>query len=540
MIGIHIYPNTVSYTSKHTNITKELGDIKITLSYHKRYDKQVFFESDEYLVFLDGWIFNSPSYNKQAEFILKKYIKDSVNFIYKINGQFNLVIYNKVEHEYVYYNDIFSLRKHYYFLEKNKLFFSSDLTFITKHIKEKTLNSDHITKNINLPRFIDIKETFIKGIKQGFPCMKMTKHSISKYSIEKVKDNFSSNENDPVYFLEKLKKRISKLYRNENILLLLSGGLDSRFLLEMFNDMNFNIQTATHGNDISDEVQIAKKVAELNNVKHFICNLSAKDFLKNAQRYIDETYGLDIFVQSYVYEFYSFLENKIKKDSIIDTGFALDVFLGGSYINDIKKFQNDINIAQIKISNLDEYSTENRVFSALAIRQSAHREFYEDRYSMYDYEIYFLMKNLPVNLIKDNKFYYCLCQLQIKNSFNIPLQSTMFDLKLAPQEWKNAEAVQLNKEKFVLDYFKNFKKPLYHNRYYSDFGMWIRDKNEWKNFVEDIFINNESILSKLFLKQNTIENTIKEHMSGKKNHIRNIIKWISLELFFKSKKINLT
>ena len=42
MIGIHIYPCTISYTSKHTNITKELGDIKITLSYHKRYDKCFF------------------------------------------------------------------------------------------------------------------------------------------------------------------------------------------------------------------------------------------------------------------------------------------------------------------------------------------------------------------------------------------------------------------------------------------------------------------------------------------------------------------
>ena len=521
MIGIHIYPKNVSYTSKHTNLTRELCDIKITLSYHKRYNKQVFFESDKYLIFLDGWIFNSPSYNNQAEFVLQKYIKDSFNFIYELNGQFNFVIYNKVEHEYVFYNDIFSFRKHYYSVKRRQLLLSSDLNFITKHIKEKTLNLDHISKNLNLPRFLDIKETFIKEIKQGFPCMKIVKNTISKYSIEKVKDNFLSKENDPAYFLEKLKKRISKSYRNENILLLLTGGLDSRFLLELFNDMNFNIQTATYGNDISDEVQIAKKVAECNKVKHFLFNLCAKDFLKNAQRYIDETSGLDIFVQSPVYEFYSFLENKIKKDSIIDTGFALDMFLGGSQLN--KEINHDLAI-------------ENRVFSGLAIRQSAHREFYEDRYLMYDYEIYFLMKNLPVDLIKDNKFYYSLCQLQIKNSFHIPLQSTMFDLKLAPQEWKNAEAVQFNKEKFVLEHFKNFKKAVYHNRYYSDFGMWLRDKNKWKNFVEDIFINNESTLSKLFLNQNIIEEIIKEHMSGEKSHIRNIIKWISLELFLKSTK----
>lgn len=536
MIGVHIYNREIEYKDNHDNITRTSGNCKITISYHSKYDKQVFFETKNYSVFVDGWVFSSKNYAKQAEYILEKYIEDSENFIYQLNGQFNIIICDKKTSTFVFYTDIFSFRKHYFSLDGGGFLLSSDLSFLKENLKNKSLNIGHIKKNISLPRFIDKGETFIKEIQQISSCMKIVEKKISFYSIERVKEKFQSKETDPVLFLKKIKDKILKIYNNENLLLLLSGGLDSRFLLELLKDLNCSLQTATFGIEISDEVQIARKVAESNKVKHFIYNLGAKDFLKNAQRYIDETSGLDIFVQSPVYEFYSFLENKIKKDSIIDTGFALDVFLGGSYINDIKKFQNDINISQIEISNLNEYSTENRVFSSLTIRQSAHREFYEDRYSMYDYEIYFLMKNLPVDLIKENNFYYSLCQLQIKNSFYIPLQSTMIDLKLAPQEWKNAEAVQFHKEKFVLDYFKNFKKPLYHNRYYSDFGMWIRDKNEWKNFVEDIFINNESILSKLFLKQNIIEKTINEHMSGEKSHIRNIIKWISLELFFKSNK----
>jgi hypothetical protein len=517
MIGIHIYPSSISYTSNHSDITRELGDSKITLSYHNQYDKQVFFESDKYLIFLDGWIFNSPSYTNQAEFILEKYVKDSVNFIYELNGQFNLVICNKVELKYNYYNDIFSIRKHFFSFENSILFLSSDLTFITNHLNKKNLNVDHIKKNINLPRFIDIKETFINEIKQGFPCMKITENTISSYSFEKVKHNFSYEEKNPIFFLDKIKNTISRTYKNEDLLLLLTGGLDSRFLLEIFKELNLNFQTATYGNKISDEVQIASKVAEVNDIKHFICHLDAEDFLVDAKNYIKNFSGLDIFVQSTIYKFLSSLKLKVNKNTIIDTGFALDMFLGGSQLN--KEINHDLAI-------------ENRVFSALSIRQSAIREFYEDRYSMYNYDIYFMMRNLPKDLIKDNKFYYKLCKLQIKKSFHIPLQSTMFGLSLEPKFWKSSESIQFEKEKFVLEYFQKNNKALYHNRYYSDFGMWIRDETAWKNFILDMFVKNKSNLSKMFLDQKLIENTINQHMSGEENHIRKIIKWVSLELFF--------
>ena len=534
MIGVHVYNREIEYKDNHDNITRALGDYNITVSYHSKYDKQVFFETETHLVFLDGWVFSADNYAKQAEYVLEKYIQDSSNFIYELNGQFNIVVCNKKLSSFVYYTDIFSFTKQYYSLEQGELLLSSDLTFLKNNIKKKTLNIDHIKKNISLPRFIDKSETFIEEIKQVFSCMKIIDNHILDYSIERVREKFEKKETNPELFLEKIKRKISKVHNNENLLLLLSGGLDSRFLLEIFKDLNFKPQTATYGTEISDEVSISSLVAKCNEVKHFICNLDAKDFILDSEKYINDTQGLDIFVQSSVYKFYAYLKNKVKENSVIDTGFALDVFIGGSYVNDVKKFQNDINISDLEISNLSEYSTENRVFSSLAIRQSAHREFYEDRYSMFDYEIYFLMKNLPDDLIKDNKFYYSLCELQIKNSFHIPLQLTMFDLRLAPKEWKNAEAIQFEKEKYVLDYFKKNNIAIYHNRYYSDFDMWIRADKDWKLLIEKMFLENESYLAKHFLDQSIIENTIIQHMKGEKSHLRNIVKWVSLELFFKA------
>lgn len=519
MIGIHIYNKKINYKDNHDNITRAIGDSNITVSYHSKYDKQVFFETETHLVFVDGWVFSADNYAKQAEYVLEKYIQDSSNFIYELNGQFNIVVCNKKLSSFVYYTDIFSFRKQYYSLEQGELLLSSDLTFLKDNIKKKTLNIEHIKKNISLPRFIDKSETFIEEIKQVFSCMKIIDNHILDYSIERVREKFEKKETNPALFLEKIKRKISKVHNNENLLLLLSGGLDSRFLLEIFKDLNFNLQTATYGTEISDEVSISSLVAKCNEVKHFICNLDAKDFILDAKKYINDTQGLDIFVQSSVYKFYDYLKNKVKRNSVIDTGFALDIFLGGSQLG--YDFGHDLAIS-------------NRVFSALAIRQAAHREFYEDRYSMYDYEVYFLMNNLPTDLIRNNKFYYSLCELQIKNSFHIPLQSTMFDLTLAAKEWKNAEAIQFEKEKYVLDYFKKNNIAIYHNRYYSDFDMWIRADKDWKLLIEKMFLENKSYLAKHFLDQSTIENTITQHMKGEKSHLRKIVKWVSLELFFKA------
>jgi hypothetical protein len=522
MIGIHVYTSELpNYEDNHTNITKAIDKYKFTISFHNQYDKEVFYETDEYLIFLDGWIFSSENYKTQAKEILSSYIKNKEDFIFDINGQFNILIVNKVNFTFSIWNDIFSFRKHYYTFGNNLISISSDIEFITKITSQKTLNFIHIQKNIDLPRFIDIEETFIKEVKQFKPYSVIDSFkTIKNYSYEKVEELYKDLSTiNPETFLFKIKKKIQKIHNKDKVLLLLSGGLDSRFVLEIFKDINLDVETATFGNKFSDEVKIAEEVAKRNVVKHTTFHLNSKQFLLNSKKYIKQVGGLDIFVQSPVYQFY---ENFEKNNFIIDTGFALDMFLGGT---------------QIDVNKGHDFAIFNRVFSTLAIRQSAHREFYEDRYSMYNYEIYFMMKNLPSELIKDYKFYQKLCNLQIKNSFDIPLQSTMFDLTLDVEFWKETEAIQFEKEKFVLKYFNETGKVLYHNRYYSDFDMWLRAEKEWIELVNKLFIDNESLLSKYFIKNEIIQQTIQEHMHAEKSHLRNIVKWISLEIFLIENRI---
>ena len=114
---------------------------------------------------------------------------------------------------------------------------------------------------------------------------------------------------NPTEFLTIIKNRIISTHKDDEILLLLSGGLDSRFLLEIFKEIDIKVQTATYGNQYSDEVEIAQKVANKNKINHFTCHLDGDDFIDDPEKYILQTGGLDIFVQSTVYKFYENLKD---------------------------------------------------------------------------------------------------------------------------------------------------------------------------------------------------------------------------------------
>lgn len=530
MIGIHIYNKQIkNYADEHTNITWEFGDYKFTISYHSFYDKQVYFENQKYLVLVDGWVFNSKKYETQAENILNLYLEKKDDIIYHLNGQFNILILEKEVFSFTYYNDIYSFRKHFYSIFDGHMLVSSDIKFLSNNISDLSLNIKHIKNNIENPRIINKNETFYSIINQVSPSTILkSDFNVFNYSLTKVLSKYKqsvSNLGNIDSILEKIRTRIKSVHKTDNVLLLLSGGLDSRFLLELFNYININVSTASYGKKGSDELNIAEEVAMKNKVFHYSCYLDADDFIFDAEKYIEQVGGLDIFVQSTIYKFYKKVKNFFNMDDfIIDTGFALDMFLGGSQLN-------------VDVGH--DYSIFNRVFSALAIRQSSHREFFEDRYCMYDYEIFALMQSLPLESIRNNLFYYKLCEKQIINTFNVKLQSTMFDLTLNPKYWKVVENIQYEKERFTLEYFKETGEAIYHNRYYSDFDMWLRDKDSWIKLINKLFLKRKSLLSKYFIPNEKVHLIINEHLNAEKTHLRDIVKWISLEFFLIKNKDSL-
>jgi len=152
---------------------------------------------------------------------------------------------------------------------------------------------------------------------------------------------------------------------------------------------------------------------------------------------------------------------------------------------------------------------------------------------MYDYGIFFLMTSLPKQVIANHRFYYELCKLQIRNSFNVPLQSTMFDLNLDVSFWKKAQAIQSGKEQLARQVLRDTGTSVYHNRYYSDFETWITQNPKWKALTDSMLFDSNSILASRFLDRAEMTAKVSAHRKGLGTHSREIIKWISLEIFLR-------
>ena len=106
-------------------------------------------------------------------------------------------------------------------------------------------------------------------------------------------------------------------------------------------------------------------------------------------------------------------------------------------------------------------------------------------------------------------------------------------MKLPIEFWEVANQIQAQREALALKAFSKHKKIIYQNRYYSDFDMWLRAENDWKKMVEDLLISDECILTRKFIDSNYLKECINEHMTAEKSHRRNIVKWLSLEIFLR-------
>lgn len=528
MIGLHISKDQFYTEKKHRSIQKECADLFVTLSYHQLNYRQVFFENEKICVFVDGWIFNSTSYKEQALFVAQKYEEYGNKFSEYIEGQFNILLWDKTSNSVFFTNDIFAFRKHFMILER--FIISTDIKFLYDHLESIKFNQAHIQKNLNQNRLVDIEETFIEEINMIRPASIIDLKKHNSYSFEGFEKKYTFKSITPESFVKEVQRNISNVHRGKNILLELSGGMDARFLLENFKALDLPIKTLSYGLLQSDELKIAKSVALRNEVEHKEVSYQPSDFIKNAPTYQFKNGGLDIFVQSAFQKTSHELKNHNFDNYVLDSGIALDAFIGGTQIS--KQFEassNGFSDHVFDLSKNDVYTSELRIFSQLALRQSLHREFMEDRYSMFSYANYYLMKSIPISDLENYKFYDRVTEISIINSREVDIQSKMLPF------YKTSDTANERKlkerESTSLNYFLNENKLKPHNRYYSDFDMWLRADSAWLELTEKTILNNQAHLHN-YIEMSKIQKIVQEHKNGVKNNMRLLIRLISTELFF--------
>lgn len=167
---------------------------------------------------------------------------------------------------------------------------------------------------------------------------------IASYFKHSSNNKLAANTEILKHLENSLIEKIKIISENKTILVPLSGGYDSRYLLALLKENNIkNIECFTYGKKESYEVLIAKNVAEKLNYKwHFIeyTNELLETFFTNEwinysdknHRYTSLPHEQDFFALHYLRQ-----QNLLPKNAIVMNGFCQDI-LAGSFIEPIKRF----------------------------------------------------------------------------------------------------------------------------------------------------------------------------------------------------------
>lgn len=266
--------------------------------------------------------------------------EDTENIEY---GAFNIV--NIDENTIKIYNDIFSMVPMYYYMDNDIFIVSTKMKPIIERLNSlsKTLTEDNVGKYFSAScGYLIGNYTFFEEIKYIRPGRKITinlennKVTFSRYYTYKYTKKYkqeSIKESDFMELFNIFDKSQDILLKNysENTGLLISGGLDSRYIIAQMEKLYIYPKLLNMGHKNSSETNLAIKVSKLsNNIGNLTINeLTEDNIIKNAEEYYNVNEGFENFECDYLLDF----KNWAIKNNVhyLYNGYAGDAVVGGTF-----------------------------------------------------------------------------------------------------------------------------------------------------------------------------------------------------------------
>ncbi len=268
-----------------------------------------FIQDDRYIVAFDGMIYNAHDLSQEvgrsddakdgAKLFLHAFCKWGTGALYKIDGQFVVVLYDKQTQEYFLARDRMGAKQLYFSLLSNALTFSTNLKMVwhfdwmNKRIASKGL-SCYLTF-LSMPAPVTLYEGVYKLPPGFYVCIQAN----GSYSFHRWYDLLNCVDGASVDLSKKaiavqevratleqsIKKRIAN---NDSVGICLSGGVQAALLVEMVQEGGKAINTFHLSHEHADENSRlwARKVAKKYGTNHHELIFSDEDivsFLKRTQ-----------------------------------------------------------------------------------------------------------------------------------------------------------------------------------------------------------------------------------------------------------------
>ncbi len=254
------------------------------ISAYREYPWQVY-ENDEAIIVVEGLIYNrsESEIEKSLLAISKTYMENGNHrasikkFIDAHDGDFNILIHNKVSQKLLIFNDRWGRLPAYLYYEQGLFMFSRELKLILDFLPSIEFDNISLSEFL-LFEFILGERTLISGVSRVMPSclievcqyshkMNITTDRIFDLNFEDAEEILSRDEcieNCKGLLLQSTNERIRKIKeRGYNISADLSGGFDTRAVFGALNKNPINVDYHTAELVTGDESEYAIEAAAL-------------------------------------------------------------------------------------------------------------------------------------------------------------------------------------------------------------------------------------------------------------------------------------
>ena len=238
--------------------------------------------------------------NCDTEVLLNAFIEYGIEVVNKLNGMFSFCVYDKKKTTFYLVRDRFGIKPLYYYLDKTKFIFSSEIKAILKLLNSKpSLNYKALSSYLSY-RYPILNDSFFNHIYSLPPAhymkidIKLQKTNIIQYWD--VLDKIKHQEQDlgEEYYIHTLKNLLfssvkHRMTSDVPVGSFLSGGIDSSIITALMTTISKNtLKTFTIGFDIKgyNEFEFSDIISKKFKTQHYKILLKSNDYIDNIEKLI--------------------------------------------------------------------------------------------------------------------------------------------------------------------------------------------------------------------------------------------------------------
>ena len=261
--------------------------------------KPLSFADERYWILFNGEIYNTDELikileaegtfmqtNSSAEVVVALYSRFQEKTVEKLRGMFAFVIWDQQERTLFAARDPFGIKPLYFFMDKEKILFSSEKKSLLEILNHTDLDFDALQHYLTY-QYVPEPSTMSSGIKRLEPghCLikktgapaKITKYwQVAFQPVIKSKDDFVNEIRNVL-----TESVLAHLKKDAPAGAFLSGGIDSTFIAALAKDFYPGLRTFSVGFDINgySEIDIAKETAGKIGVENISCIITPEEFM---------------------------------------------------------------------------------------------------------------------------------------------------------------------------------------------------------------------------------------------------------------------